>query len=578
MYSKKTYDILNSSIKSAIFIDEKARDFYSDTPYSTQNVEEKLSIDLFKAFKESGKSLAVHKFQKSDLENDGIIEYLFNGRDLILLDWELDGIQGQEYSLQLLSKVVDLPYINFCCIYTRTQNPSAVPYQISSFFSGLNEEQFQDIATQYEYMDLKEIDQIINGNPDVIDSFFEENKIQIDDFSYLNGDNKKINILKYIYISLDPQIIKPKDVQFRSDFIDTSSNSFIINNTFIFILKKDTENDVNISKLIERLANEVVKNKQSFFQLLGLEMQSVFNHNEKFIDENILKSSSEALFQHRNLLFSQEKDDKTFSIIIKKLLIEHATLRLRTAKLGLLDSEFLVEYSKTITGDPSHEELHRLNTFYNAVTVKSINDTDSPNLNFGDVFVHSENSINTYYLCITALCDCYYPNKIEHNFYFVTGKELNHDVALKLGDTAFISFLPNSKAVYWGTLDIPKVKTIKNFDLSTDKENPKQLSEDIKKLEAKISKLEANNSELNSFLYKPFYVKPKTFNVPGNKIIDNKITLWEITYVIKGNTPSHDLKKIETEYITTLRTDYTQRIANHAFGHPARVGVDFVKL
>jgi len=578
MYSQKTFDILNSSIKSAIFIDEKARDFYSDSPYNTEIVEEKLSVDLFNAFKQNGKSLAVHKFQKSDLLNDEIIKYLFNGRDLILLDWELDGIQGQDYSLQLLSKVIDLPYINFCCIYTRTNNPSAIPYQISSFFSGLNKNDFEVIASKYDYIDLKEIQDIISGDPSLIDAFFIANEIDIQDFPSLNGESIKLNILKYIYFSLDPQIIKPDDAQFRSDFIDTVSNSFIINNTFIFILKKDNENDVDINKLIGRLAAEVVKNKQSFFQLLGLEMQSVFNQNERFIDENILKSSSEALFKHRNYLYGKEKDDKTFSIIIKKLLIEHATLKLRTAKLGLLDSEFLIEYSKTVTGEPSHEELHRLNTFYNAVTVKSLNDTDLPNLNFGDVFVHTGDSSTIYYLCITALCDCYYPNKIEHNFYFVTGKELDKEIALKLGDTAFISFLPNGKAVYWGNLDSPKLKTIKDLKLSESLENPKQLNDDIKKLEGKITKLQDNNLELNSFLYKPFYVKPKIYNVPGNKIIDNKISLWDITYVIKDDKPMHDIKEFAVEYITTLRTDYTQRIANHAFGHPARVGVDFVKL
>ena len=33
----------------------------------------------------------------------------------------------------------------------------------------------------------------------------------------------------------------------------------------------------------------------------------------------------------------------------------------------------------------------------------------------------------------------------------------------------------------------------------------------------------------------------------------------------------------ELEYITTIRQNYTQRIANFAFSHPVRVGIDFVK-
>ena len=34
----------------------------------------------------------------------------------------------------------------------------------------------------------------------------------------------------------------------------------------------------------------------------------------------------------------------------------------------------------------------------------------------------------------------------------------------------------------------------------------------------------------------------------------------------------------DIKYITTLRPNYAQRIANHAFIHPVRVGVDFVSI
>jgi imidazole glycerol phosphate synthase subunit HisF len=33
----------------------------------------------------------------------------------------------------------------------------------------------------------------------------------------------------------------------------------------------------------------------------------------------------------------------------------------------------------------------------------------------------------------------------------------------------------------------------------------------------------------------------------------------------------------KAEYLTTIKSNYTQRIANHAFSYPIRVGVDFVK-
>ncbi|MCH5719859.1 hypothetical protein [Niabella hibiscisoli] len=85
--------------------------------------------------------------------------------------------------------------------------------------------------------------------------------------------------------------------------------------------------------------------------MLGLEMQSVFNKNERFIDETILKSSTEALFQFRNHI----KDDKTFGIIVKKLLLEQATLKLRTAKLELLKEDFL--NFKSVELEKKHRQL-----------------------------------------------------------------------------------------------------------------------------------------------------------------------------------------------------------------------------
>ncbi|MCH5719844.1 hypothetical protein [Niabella hibiscisoli] len=91
-------------------------------------------------------------------------------------------------------------------------------------------------------------------------------------------------------------------------------------------------------------------------------------------------------------------------------------------------------------------------------------------------------------------------------------------------------------------------------------------------------KLEAELRAYKSFLYKPFYIKPKVYNVERNKLIDNKIRIWDITNKFTKEQIDQNLNYFDVKYITTLRNDYAQRIANHAFGHPSRVGVDFVKI
>jgi len=574
MYSDKAFAILDSSINSVVFIDEKAKDFYSGTPINADIVEEKLSENLFKTFKEHGKSLAVHRFEASNLENPQILDYLFKGRDLILLDWELAGVAGQEYSLKLLNKAISKPNINFCCIYSSSANFNDIPLFLDAYFSGLTRAEFETIKTSYEYIEPIEIEKYWNNKSDIVD-FFKENSIEIKEFPIAKIRDKSAElILRYIYISLiSERLIIPDSASNSYEVLNVGGNSFIINNTFVLTLKKDVIADSNYSDLLRRISDIVIKNSGSFFQLLGLEMQSVFNSNEKFIDETILKSSAEALFQFR----SHIQDDKIFGIIIKKLLIEQATLKLRTAKLELLNTEFLDFKSKELENKvPRKEDLFQLNVFYNAVSVKSLNNEDIPNLNFGDIFKGKDGN---YYLCITALCDCYYPNKIEYNFYFVKGTEFDDiELALMLGDTAFLSFLPNGKAVYWGDIEKPELKKVNNLTLSNTEDNLQKLKNDITLQSGLIDKLRHNQGVFSRFLYKPFYIKPKVYNVQNNKLIDNKIRIWDITNKFTKEEFDQSLNYFDVSYITTLRTDYAQRIANHAFGHPGRVGVDFVKF
>ena len=76
------------------------------------------------------------------------------------------------------------------------------------------------------------------------------------------------------------------------------------------------------------------------------------------------------------------------------MLLEHAYLKLRTAKLSLLNDDFLDLQVNAATA-LEDDQVALINTFYNSVSVKSLNDESQPNLNFGDVF-KDEN--NDYYL------------------------------------------------------------------------------------------------------------------------------------------------------------------------------------
>ena len=116
-YQERANRILKSAIKSAIYIDEKARPFYQD--YSPEKpIEEEISVKLYENFKELGISLVVHKYMPEDEDKQDILDFFTEKRDLIILDWKLKNQTGEEEALKILSEVIKANHLHFCAIYT----------------------------------------------------------------------------------------------------------------------------------------------------------------------------------------------------------------------------------------------------------------------------------------------------------------------------------------------------------------------------------------------------------------------------------------------------------------------------
>ena len=122
-------------------------------------------------------------------------------------------------------------------------------------------------------------------------------------------------------------------------------------------------------------------------------------------------------------------------------------------------------------------------------------------------------------MCITALCDCLYPENIKNNFFFVKGTPAdNLEIPIKKGDDGFKSYINKTTCILWTTGD---------------------------------------------------YVKPFQLHLPTTEITDSIIKPLIIS--------NSELNELTLEYVFSLKSSYAQRIANHTFAHPIRVGVDFVK-
>ncbi|MCG9793547.1 response regulator receiver domain [Flavobacterium algicola] len=570
-YSEKTLEIVKASIKSAVFIDEKARGIYEYDNLNDSVLEERLSMKVYEKFKEDGISLAIHKFKQSDRTNENLLKYLLEDRDLVLLDWKLEGEHGEEYSLELLERIVDSNHINFCCIYTTEPNIDNILLNVLSYFSGINQVIFETLNSDYVSENEEIIDEIkktynfidfnnsINGKH--LGKLHREGII-IEDLIELCGGRIDKKEALFLLMLASENYHKSSKANHKPSLISVESKSLIINNTIICILNKENALEETPIEIIKNLSDKIENSKNSFTQLLGIEMQNIFNSEGSFIDENLLKISKEALFAHRKHIQStNDGNDIPFKTLIKQVLLEHAYLKLRTAKLSLLDEDFLAT-ANDLSSILEDNQVALINTFYNSVSIKGLNENSQPNLNFGDIF---KDKNGDYYLCITALCDCLRPDKIKNNYYFVKGERLSVVIANTLGDSAFISYVSEHEAISWIGLEPEKVIIIDDVDKSEQ--------------EILLEKLVIENKILSKYKYLPVYVKPHSFNVKDPKITNSMIEIRRIESikveeVIKDNG---DIAFSEITYITTLRPNYVQRIANHAFAHPVRVGVDFVK-
>ncbi|HEY5593261.1 MAG TPA: response regulator receiver domain [Paludibacter sp.] len=520
MYQQVATDIIKESIKSAIFIDENAWEPFTSKPRKKPIPQEvKLSEDLFINFKNSGISLTTYRF--TTLKNaEDAANYLFEKRDLVLLDWKLAGNDGAEYSLNILSNIVKKPHIHFCAIYTSQSDLDQIFWNLLSYFSNGSKEYYEELKLTLAG-DEEEISQLLSDFKTLSETRFERSSKQllgriirnntalISRILESSGEKDKLCACIKTGIAFGNEIKSVENLECPS-VISSDRRTLTINNTVITILNK-TQNQPN--ELINNFSEQISHSNHSFMQLLGLEMQWIFSQKASFIDPSILQVSKEAFIYHRI-----QKDKDSFSQFVKEVLFEQARLNLREEEFKLLDDDLLNYITPENFTSVNDDEIQAMNIFYNSSVLKG-----DRGLNFGDVF----KSGDKYYICITALCDCHTPKR--NGFYFAEGKIIVPKKALELGDTAFISYLSKNVIIRW-----------------------------------------TEDQDSDGAQFKPVYIKPISFTVPDYKIKDNKIIFYFLEETAKTSS-------IVGDYITTIKPNYTQRIANHAFSHPVRVGIDFVK-
>ena len=560
--------IVANSIRSAICIDDEFVEPYEEKRGRVKDINK--PKELLKSFKKGNCSLDIYTYESyGKLKEES--EFVFTNRDLMILDWQLSQEDLKfEDALDVLKDAVETPSLSFVLIYTQEPNLAGIEMEIRSFFNQKIRDADERDKLYESLMDrLDEKFFFIEHNDDVPESagtFFENRIIKeaFRDFVLSEPSDEAIKKFKTElrdffsdqqtggkFLKLFETSVKElyncnnlfegcEQMEFRnsSTFIPRKEypsppycnkihgqpNALWVNNTYITIFHKGDLDPTNVYGKFSELLCSRPGNIQT---LIALEMKNNFKENSGKVGKDLLAVDERAFFHHRNNLPGKEE---FFDFIrnIWKHQVASFHLNSDSEVFGVLDEyisnnridEKLEKISEGHNRDEFLKELAKLNYQYSFHHPPR---KDGDYIRFGDIFSSGKNKENNdsrrYLLNITAHCYCLRPEKIKNKFFFVSGEEMPLKSALeKVDDEKFcFSFF---------------YREIEPVCISWE-------------------------------------TKPFTIFIPENKRLFQK------------NKPIKVKNGSDTEslfYEGTLLENYTQRIANRAFAHAARVGVELAKF
>jgi hypothetical protein len=525
-FNEVAQSIISESIKSAVFIDDKIPSLFSD-----EDDTEEVCKPLYDSFRENHCSLDFFKFNESWKDSTKL---LFDRKDLLILDWELNNTEPLYLSsLGIVDKAVETDNLHFVCIYSLTKNVIAdIFYKILAYYSGNNSEVlsikkeltsiieddwgmdsetlFNDIKSMIKELTLGSIDDIKQWNIN-FQKKFGSNYSEFRKFltEKLPKNKQYCEISKFGFIINDE--LNYRDEYKENIYIkcNVGKNYLQINNTYFSVFKKGATQADN---LYNQFCNAIIDANENFLTLLSLEIKNKVLNRSAFIGKELSNIKEKAFFHHMENV-EPETAFKEYLIELWKnyhtgfLYVEEPTL------FNVLDDyKTNRKDSKTVPND----DLAKLNYFYNICH----NTKENRNIGFGDCFKIEKENSNEYLLCITPHCDCLHPKeKIKGFYFFVKGNKIDTKEGLSISDTGYVSFLKEDENIICIKWD-NKFTEIKPFTL--------HLCEKQRKI-----------SQTQAIIY-------------GNDVCD-------------------------FSFIGTIKENYAQRIANKAFSYPMRVGISFVK-
>jgi len=549
-------EIIKNSIRNAICIDDAYVAPYT-IPEEGQNFEDPRK--LFYSFKKEGHcDLDIYKY--TDRQEWSKHKYLLQNKDLLIQDWELNTSPGPgetkfDNTLPILKDIFENNIIPFVVIYTNRDDLSEVSRELLTKFNAYNTVDFELLIAEFkdkfknlssnceEIQDYFEEDEqsqafheyimfpnkrcdiqveILNSFRDLLDFDDPENKKTIKKiisgmkgFGVIESIEEAILLLSHICLAKERE---EHDLTLQNIRVNIDRLCYSINGTIVLLIHKGDLNDgVTADKLFGAFSQSITNNPHSIINLVSIELKDKFREDFTRIGTRFNTINESAFLYHAKKNY-QETDTTGKSVFQEASFKDFVTrswiheLLQKNLDLNLGSFGLIEEKINEHTFESGDKLEYSLASYASMVSCIKLNNRTNIKLGFGDIFKSGDN----YFLCITPLCDCFTPNKINNEFYFIKNIEQKPKLgtALENAEKGFYSFI-----------------TINN------------------------------NPEAIEWACKPF-----TSYIPDDMNDSNHKTIM------------YSGVSYELEFVCSLKENYAQRISNNSFGQGYRVGIDLPKL
>jgi hypothetical protein len=513
---------------------------------------------LYRSFRQQGEcDLDIYHFKS--YEESWKPEYILNNKDLLVIDWELDINDGYESTIKIVREVINSGKIPFIIVYTHKPKDDFIQIakELISNFNLFNIEQID--ATKQAFFEaflekIVALGTLEDVTSDDVESFWENNEVigllntfligpanrericealtdlVCQEFKIENtksANRKLIALLKDLF-----KIEAPLCLEYLA-YLVTGSNSteryilnrimidqlgFRINNTIITIFSKpglhNEETSVSPDNVFNHFSTLISSYPHNFITLLSVEMRDRLKEDISKISVGNALIDERAFFQHMDNYHGNKI--AFFDFLLKSWVndLTEYNLNIKPEIFNTIDQyradNDLVKIDKSQITD----SLAYLGCKLSTLTIPE-RLTKDVKIRFGDIFqivdLADEKRRGEFLLSITPHCVCTDPGKIENNFYFI-----------------------------------------------------KNISSAVVRLATAVNNIEKG---YYSFINKEGEILPIEWDC-------KPFTLYIETNDLNSLDAGYKNKPVRLKYITTLKENFAQRMANNAFEYGTAVGID----